>query len=109
MVPSDDAASGKDAETFGERIASAELVAQFVMAMDSLGFDAEEVRVRRNWPAFSEMPEATLAEALEKLKVKPAKAAKENHSPEAEDADEAAASRGSDGLEDIDESETESN
>lgn len=75
VVPSDDEASSKDAETFGEKIANPALVAEFVMALDSLGFDPEEVRIRRNWPPFAEMPEATIAEALAKLKAgKPAPA-----------------------------------
>lgn len=99
-VPTDDAASGRDAETFGERLASEELVQQFVMAMDSLGFDADEVRIRRNWPPFNEMPEATLAEALSKLKAPAKPAAPVAAAPAARPAADA------DELVDIDESDS---
>ena len=103
VVPTDESASSKDAVVFGEEIATAEMVAEFVMIMDSLGFDAEEVRARRNWPPFTEMPAATLADALAKVKApKPSKAAAPTRSPEQEDADEAAASRGDDGDEYMD-------
>jgi hypothetical protein len=68
VVPSDEAASAKDAADFGEKIASPEMVDEFIKVLDSLGFDPEEVRARRNWPPFNEMPEAVIAEALAKLR-----------------------------------------
>lgn len=72
-VPDDAEAAAKDAESFGAKVASPEQVAEFTTLLIAAGYDPEGVRITRNWPAFSDMPEETIADAIKKLKAAPAK------------------------------------
>lgn len=71
-VASDEEAAVKDAEAFGEKVASPALVAEFIAALDAAGYDPEEVRLHRNWPPFADMASSVIEEALAKMKAKPA-------------------------------------